>query len=161
MGPSEVADDHGRVDRDAVVENVPISFALSRYFVHHGETADELDTLARTTKHLMNWVMRTLGPTLATLPISSSNPKSTAGVTFDIARPASFFLPHRDSAWRIIEERLLTLADRCDSLSNASHLDTLSDLSNEVRAMAGELRAQLEERASSTGRTGRNRLIDQ
>ncbi len=28
---------------------------LSRYYIHHGETAAELDTLARTAKHLMNW----------------------------------------------------------------------------------------------------------
>ena len=30
--------------------------ALSRCYIHQGETADELDTLARTAKHLMNWV---------------------------------------------------------------------------------------------------------
>lgn len=130
--------------------------ALTRYFVHHGETADELDTLARTTKHLMNWVMRILGPTLATLPINSFNPKSTAGVTFDIARPASFFLPHRDSAWRIIEARLLTLAKRCESLSTASDPDTLEDLSTKVRIMARELRAHLEDEHPQLGRTGRN-----
>jgi len=26
---------------------------LSRYYIHHGETAAELNTLARTAKHLM------------------------------------------------------------------------------------------------------------
>src|SRR5919108_13538 len=36
----------------------------SRYFVHQGETTDELDTLAKTVKHMMNWVMRNLGPVL-------------------------------------------------------------------------------------------------
>lgn len=41
---------------------------LSRYYIHHGETAAESDTLARTAKHLMNWVMRELGPVLTALP---------------------------------------------------------------------------------------------
>ena len=48
---------------------------LSRYYVHHGETAAELETLARTAKHLMNWVMRRLGPVLTTLPIGPSRPR--------------------------------------------------------------------------------------
>ncbi|TMD42219.1 MAG: hypothetical protein E6I88_05580, partial [Chloroflexi bacterium] len=39
----------------------------SRYFVHHGETLEELDTLAKTVKHLMNWVMRNLGPVMTAL----------------------------------------------------------------------------------------------
>jgi len=39
---------------------------LSRYYVHHGETPAELETLARTAKHLMNWVMRPLGSVLTT-----------------------------------------------------------------------------------------------
>src|SRR2546427_6935232 len=45
---------------------------LSRYYVHHGETPAELETLARTAKHLMNWVMRKLYPVLTTLPIGPS-----------------------------------------------------------------------------------------
>ncbi len=47
---------------------------LSRYYIHHGETAAEYDTLARTAKHLMNWVMRELGPVLTTLPVGPSHP---------------------------------------------------------------------------------------
>src|SRR2546421_6717561 len=41
----------------------------SRYFVHHGETREELDTLAKTVKHLMNWVMRNLGPMMTAPPV--------------------------------------------------------------------------------------------
>ncbi|MDQ1442947.1 MAG: hypothetical protein QOG97_3175, partial [Acidimicrobiaceae bacterium] len=47
---------------------------LSRYYVHHGETPAELDTLARTAKHLMNWVMRTVGSVLTTMPVGPSYP---------------------------------------------------------------------------------------
>ena len=68
---------------------------LSRFYIHHGETAAELDTLARTAKHLMNWVMRELGPVLTAMPVGPSRPGSTAGPAFDIARPATFVLPHR------------------------------------------------------------------
>jgi hypothetical protein len=78
---------------------------LSRYYIRHGETAAELDTLARTAKHLMNWVMRELGPVLTTLPIGPSHPGHAVGPAFDIARPAMFVLPHRDAAWKIISQR--------------------------------------------------------
>ena len=47
---------------------------LSRYYIHHRETAAEFDTLARTPKHLMNWVMRELGPVLTALPVGPSPP---------------------------------------------------------------------------------------
>jgi Ferritin-like len=47
---------------------------LSRYYIHHGETAAEFNTLARTAKHLMNWVMRDLGPVLTALPVGPSHP---------------------------------------------------------------------------------------
>ena len=47
---------------------------LSRYYIHHGETAAEVNTLARTAKHLMNHVMRDLGPVLTALPVGPSHP---------------------------------------------------------------------------------------
>jgi hypothetical protein len=47
---------------------------LSRYFVHSGETADQITVLARTAKHLMNWVMRPLGSLLTTLPMGPERP---------------------------------------------------------------------------------------
>src|SRR5258705_9442922 len=67
---------------------------LSRYYVHHGETPAELETLARTAKHLMNWVMRPLGSVLTTLPIGPSHPGRTAGPALEITPPAYFVLPH-------------------------------------------------------------------
>ena len=47
---------------------------LSRYYIDHGETPAEFDILARTAKHLMNWVVRELGPVLTTLPVGPSFP---------------------------------------------------------------------------------------
>jgi hypothetical protein len=122
---------------------------LSRYYVHHGETPAELETLARTAKHLMNWVMRALWPVLTTLPVGPSHPGRTAGPTLEVIRPAYFVLPHREAAWKIISERLDTLAETCSTLAQEPDLSTLGDLAGNLRSMAGDLRKHLNERAAS------------
>jgi len=125
---------------------------LSRYYIHHGETAAELDTLARTAKHLMNWVMRELGPVLATLPIGPSHPGRTAGPVFDIARPAAFILPHRDAAWKIISERLDALERTCDDLSKEAGLEALAPLAAQLRSIGGDVAQRIAERAAGLPR---------
>jgi Ferritin-like len=80
--------------------------ALSRYFVHSGETDDQLTTLARTAKHLMSWVMRPLGIVLTALPVGADRPGVLAGPAFEIVQPSFYMLPHREAAWRILAERL-------------------------------------------------------
>jgi Ferritin-like len=112
---------------------------LSRYYIHHGETAAEFDTLARTAKHLMNWVMRELGPVLTALPVGPSHPGRTAGPAFDIARPASFLLPHRDAAWKIIKERLDALRQACASLGQQPGLGALIPLAGKLQAMSQDI----------------------
>lgn len=60
------------------------------YYIHHGETAAELNALARTAKHLMNWVMRDLGPVLTALPVGPSHPaRPPARPSTSPARPSS------------------------------------------------------------------------
>jgi hypothetical protein len=119
---------------------------LSRYYIHHGETAAELDILARTAKHLMNWVMRELGPILATLPVGPSHPSCTAGFTFDIARPAILLLPHRDAAWKIIKERLDALEQTCASLGKQAGLGALAELAQKLHSIGQEVGEQLAQR---------------
>jgi hypothetical protein len=121
---------------------------LSRYYIHHGETAAELDTLARTAKHLMNWVMRELGPVLATLPVGPSHPGRTVGFTFDIARPASFLLPHRDAAWKIIKERLDALEQTCASLGKQEGLGALAGLAQKLHSIGQDVGMQFTQRAA-------------
>ena len=121
---------------------------LSRYYVHHGETPEELETLARTAKHLMNWVMRPLGSVLTTLPIGPSHPGRTAGPALEIARPAYFMLPHRESAWKIIGERLDVLTETCGALAQEPGLAALGDLAAKLRSMTGDIRTHLDERVS-------------
>jgi hypothetical protein len=122
---------------------------LSRYYVHHGETPAELETLARTAKHLMNWVMRPLGSVLTTLPIGPSRPGRTAGPALEIVRPAYFVLPHREPAWKIISERLDVLTETCSVLGQQPGLSPLGDLAAKLRSMAGDARQHLDERASA------------
>jgi hypothetical protein len=112
---------------------------LSRYYIHHGETAAEFDALARTAKHLMNWVMRELGPVLTTLPVGPSYPGRTAGPTFDIARPAIFMLPPRDPAWKIIKERLDALQQACASLGQRVGLAALAPLAGKLQSMSQDI----------------------
>src|SRR6266508_1083023 len=112
---------------------------LSRYYIHHGESAAEFDVLARTAKHLMNWVMRALGPVLNALPVGPSHPGATAGPTFDIARPAIFLLPHQDAAWKIIKERLDALEQACASLGSQAGLGALAPLAGKLRSMSQDI----------------------
>jgi Ferritin-like len=113
---------------------------LSRYYVHHGETPAELETLARTAKHLMNWVMRRLCPVLTALPIGPSHPGRTAGPAFEIARPAYFVLPHRTAAWKIINERLGVLTEACTSLGQEPGLAPLGELAGLLGSMTADIR---------------------
>ena len=112
---------------------------LSRYYIHHGETAAEFDTLARTAKHLMNWVLRELGPVLTALPVGPSHPGRTAGPAFDIARPATLVLPHQDAAWKIIKERLDALERTCTALSTRAGLGALAPLADKLHSMGQDI----------------------
>ena len=121
----------------------------SRYFVHHGETPEELETLAKTAKHLMNWVMRKLGPVLTSLPVGPEFPGRTAGPAFEIVRPAFFVLPHREAAWKILHERLETLAGVGAGLASEPGLEVMTELEGNLRGMAGDLDQHLKARVGS------------
>ena len=133
---------------------------LGRYYIHHGETPAEFDTLARTAKHLMNWVMRELGPVLTALPVGPSHPGRTVGPTFDIARPALFVLPHQEAAWKIIKERLDALQLACASLGQQAGLGALAPLAGKLQSMSQDIGARIPKTARPTaapGQSGRTR----
>jgi hypothetical protein len=113
--------------------------ALSRYFVHSGETAGQVTILATTAKHLMNWVMRPLGSVLTTLPLGPDQPGVMAGPAFEIVQPSFYVLPHRDAAWRILTERLDELAGRADRLSGTAGLGKLTELAEDLHGMARDV----------------------
>ena len=87
----------------------------------------------------MNWVMRELGPVLTALPVGPSHPGQTAGPTFDIARPATFLLPHQDAAWKIIKERLDALEQACTSLGKQAGLGALAPLASKLQLMSQDI----------------------
>jgi len=113
--------------------------ALSRYFVHSGETDDQVEVLARTAKHLMNRVMRPLGSILTTLPLGPERPGVLAGPAFEIVQPSFYVLPHRQAAWRILAERLEELADRTERLRQTTGLEPLAALHTELQSMAHDV----------------------
>jgi hypothetical protein len=113
--------------------------AVSRYFVHSGETDDQVTTLATVAKHLMNWVMRPLGSLFTTLPIGSERPGVLAGPAFEIVQPSLYVLPHRQAAWRILAERLEELAGRAERLSGTAGLGQLAELAADLHGMARDV----------------------
>ena len=121
---------------------------LTRYYIHHGETAAELDTLARTAKQLMNFGLGELGPVLTALPVGPFPPGRTVGPTFDIARPAIVMLPHREAAWKIIKERLDILGETCGSLGKEPGLSALDQLAERLGSMSQDVEQRLAERTA-------------
>jgi Ferritin-like len=121
----------------------------SRYFVHHGETPAELETLALTAKHSMNWVMRYLGPIMTTLPVGPEHPGRTAGPAFEIVRPAFFVLPHREAAWKILHQRLETLAEVSAKLAEEPGLVGMQGIASNLQGFASDLGRHLEARAAA------------
>jgi len=113
--------------------------ALSRYFVHSGESAEQVTTLATVAKHLMNWVMRPLGSVLTTLPVGPERLGVLAGPAFEIVQPSFYVLPHRQAAWRILAERLGDLAGRAERLSGNAGLGQLGELATDLRGMAQDV----------------------
>jgi hypothetical protein len=120
----------------------------SRYFVHHGETADELDTLAKTVKHLMNWVMRYLGPVLTARPVGPRYPDRMAGPAFEIVRPAFFVLPHREAAWKILRERLSLLGNAANRLATEPGLEAVAGMAKNLHTFADDLGRHIDARAA-------------
>jgi len=123
---------------------------LCRYYLHEGETPAELETLARTSKHLMNWVMRRLGPILTAMPIGLTHLGRTAGPTLEVTRPAYFVLPHRQPAWKIISERLVVLTETSAALAKQSGLASLGDLAATLRTVTSDIRSHLDDRATTS-----------
>jgi hypothetical protein len=94
---------------------------------------------------------------LTALPIGPEFPGRTAGPAFEIVRPAFFILPHRDSAWKILHERLETLAAVCAGLAKDVLPDVMTKLEANLRGMAGDLEQHMAARAQSRAGTAPGR----
>lgn len=88
------------------VVNEIVLLALTRYFAHTDETAEQLALLENVGVGLMFAAIKPIGQLLTTLPFGPTSPGRTAGPTFELFYIGGYLLPHRAAAWTLIAERL-------------------------------------------------------
>jgi hypothetical protein len=93
---------------------------LERYFAHTEETDAQLSTLASAAVTVMAGVLRPLGDLITTLPAGPEHPGRTAGPSFELFYEDDDLLPHRESAWVLLEERLRDAAAFCSVLAKSA-----------------------------------------
>ena len=90
---------------------------LLRFFAHIEENEEELRMMARGTLRMMASVLRPMGEALAKMPAGPSFPGMNAGPGFGYNRDVHL-LPHKESAWIFIVERLVKLTERTSALAS-------------------------------------------
>ncbi len=92
---------------------------LERYFAHTDETDAQLATLANAAVTVMAGVLRPLGDLITTLPVGPEHPGRTAGPSFELFYEDDDLLPHRESAWALLEERVRDASAFCAALTGS------------------------------------------
>src|SRR5205085_5854698 len=110
---------------------------LERYFAHTEETDAQLGTLANAAVNLMVSVLRPLGDVITTLPIGPGHPQRTAGPSFELFYEDDYLLPHRESAWVLLEERVRNAASFCAGVMKGPPEDVASALAPVEGALTG------------------------
>jgi hypothetical protein len=108
---------------------------LERYFAHTEETDAQLTTLAAAAVTLMAGVLRPLGELITTLPVGPEHPGHTAGPSFELFYEDDDLLPHRESAWALLEERVRDASSFCVSAAKDSPEDVATALAPVERAL--------------------------
>jgi hypothetical protein len=93
---------------------------LQRYFAHTEETDAQLGTLASAAVAVMGRVLRPLGDLITTLPIGPEHRGRNAGPSFELFYEDDYLLPHRESAWVLLEERVRNAASFCADVTKSS-----------------------------------------
>ena len=117
---------------------------MERYFAHTDETDDQLSTLAKTTHLLMSGVLAPVGRLITRLPVGPQLPGHTAGPSFEVFYVDDDLLPHRNSAWILLEERAreaLTLAGAIASTAPDHVAQVLGSAQKTFSAVADSLAA--------------------
>jgi hypothetical protein len=89
---------------------------LMRFFGHTEETHEELKTLVGTAIGMMHGVVDPLGSILTALPATSKGNVPRAGPSFAFDRTIDY-LPHRDAAWTVFDERFGELVELSANLA--------------------------------------------
>jgi hypothetical protein len=93
---------------------------LERYFAHTEETDAQLSTLANAAVTLMAGVLEPLGELITTLPVGPEHPGRNAGPSFELFYEDDDLLPHRESAWMLLEERVRDTSAFCRVLTKSA-----------------------------------------
>jgi hypothetical protein len=110
---------------------------LERYFAHTEETDAQLSTLANAAITLMAGVLRPLGELITTLPVGPEHPGRNAGPSFELFYEDDDLLPHRESAWMLLEERVRDASSFCTVLTTSAPERVGSALGPVQRALDG------------------------
>jgi ferritin-like protein len=101
---------------------------LERYFAHTEETDAQLATLANAAVSLMAGVLKPLGDLITTLPVGPDHPGRNAGPSFELFYEDDDLLPHRESAWVLLEERVRNAVSFCADVMKDAPPDVASAL---------------------------------
>jgi hypothetical protein len=115
---------------------------LSRYFAPTDETDEQLEVLANVAIGLMYSAIKPLGSVVTTLPVGSDHPGVTAGPGFELFYSVDYFLPHREAAWVLMEERLrdaAAFARRCGQLCTPALMEPLAKVAKALERYADQL----------------------
>jgi hypothetical protein len=115
---------------------------LERYFAHTEETDAQLGTLASAAITLMDGVLRPLGDLITTLPVGPEHPERTAGPSFELFYEDDDLMPHRESAWMLLEERVRDASSFCGAAAASSPeyvADALEPVERALTAVADSL----------------------
>jgi hypothetical protein len=107
---------------------------LERYFAHTQETDARLGTLANAAVTLMGGVLRPLGDLITTLPVGPEHPGRNAGPSFELFYENDYLLPHRDSAWALLEERVRDASSFCGSITKSEPPEDIASTLGAVQA---------------------------
>jgi hypothetical protein len=110
---------------------------LERYFAHTEETDAQLSTLANAAVTLMAGVLEPLGELITTLPVGPEHPGRNAGPSFELFYEDDDLLPHRESAWTLLEERVRDTSAFCRALTQSAPACVGSALQPVQRALDG------------------------
>jgi hypothetical protein len=110
---------------------------LHRYFGHTQETDAQLTTLSRSATSLMVGVLKPLGDLMTTLPVGPERPGMTAGASFELFYENDYLMPHRESAWALLEERLRDAVDFCHLIEKGSDQRVANELENVRTTLTG------------------------
>ena len=83
----------------------------------------------------MAGVLRPLGDLITTLPVGPEHPGRTAGPSFELFYEDDDLLPHRESAWILLEERVRDASSFCHAIAKSSSDDVASALGRAERGL--------------------------